>query len=439
MKFYDREAELQLLEDTRKMAEKSSRMTVITGRRRIGKTTLITEAFKDQKMLYFFVTRKGEALLCEEFVDEVVLKTKRSVPGTFKSFSKLFEYLLQLSENEHFTLVLDEFQEFNNINKAVFSEMQNLWDQYKNRTKMNLVISGSVYTLMKRIFENAKEPLFGRTNEKIFLKPFSVVTLKEVMEDNILKGFGADDLLAFYMLTGGVAKYVELFVDKGCFTLEKMLKEILRNNSLLIDEGKNLLIEEFGKEYATYFSILSLIASSKTSRSEIESVLEKNVGGYLDKLENEYAIISSLRPILSKPGSRSVKYLISNNFLNFWFRFIYKNFNALEIGNYGYVKTIILRDYESYSGLFLEKYFREKLALTGNYSRIGRYWSKQNLDEIDLVAINDYEKKALFAEVKRNPDKISKEKLKLRTAAIMDKLPGYQVSHTAFSLENLLE
>jgi uncharacterized protein len=200
--------------------------------------------------------------------------------------------------------------------------MQNLWDQYKNRTKMNLVISGSVYTLMKKIFENAKEPLFFRTNQRIYLKPFSLSTLQEVMQDNNPEGFRADDLLAFYMLTGGVAKYVELFVDKNFFTLEKMLNEILRDNSLLMDEGKNLLVEEFGKEYATYFSILSLIASSKTSRSEIESVLEKNVGGYLDKLENEYAIISSLRPILSKPGSRNVKYLISDNFLNFWFRFI---------------------------------------------------------------------------------------------------------------------
>jgi uncharacterized protein len=157
--------------------------------------------------------------------------------------------------------------------------MQNLWDQYKNRTKMNLVISGSVYTLMKKIFENAKEPLFFRTNQRIYLKPFSLSTLQEVMQDNNPEGFRADDLLAFYMLTGGVAKYVELFVDKNFFTLEKMLNEILRDNSLLMDEGKNLLVEEFKKEYASYFSILSLIAYSKTSRSEIESVLEKNVGG----------------------------------------------------------------------------------------------------------------------------------------------------------------
>jgi len=438
MKFYDRESELKLFEETRKKAEQSSRMTVIIGLRRIGKTTLITEAFKDQKMLYFFITRKNEALLCEEFVDELASKFNRAVPGEYKSFSKLFEHLLQLSETVHFTLVLDEFQEFNNINKAVFSEMQNLWDQYKDRTKINLVICGSVFTMMKKIFENAKEPLFGRANERIYLKPFSITTLQEIMQDYNPKGFKADDLLSFYILTGGVAKYAELFADKQCFTLQQMLDEVFRDNSLLIDEGKNLLIEEFGKEYATYFSILSLIASSKTSRSEIESVLEKNVGGFLDKLENEYQIISSVRPIFSKPGARNVKYLIGDNFLNFWFRFVYKHLNALEIGNYSYVKNIVLRDYETYSGLFLEKYFREKLALTGNYSQIGRYWSKRNLNEIDLVAINDYEKKALIAEVKRNRNKINLEKLRLRSNEIMQKLSGYQITYAAFSLEDVL-
>ncbi|MBE0639317.1 MAG: ATP-binding protein [Bacteroidales bacterium] len=437
MKFYDRDPELKLFEETRKMAEQSSRMTVIIGRRRIGKTTLIKEAFKDQKMLYFFITRKSEALLCEEFVDELVMKTNRSVPGEFKSFSKLFEQLLQISETEHFTLVLDEFQEFNNINKSVFSEMQNLWDQYKNRTKMNLVMSGSIFTLMKKIFENAKEPLFGRTNERIYLKPFSINTLGEIMQDYNPNGFSADDMLAFYVLTGGVAKYVELFADKQCFTLDLMLDEIFRDNSLLIEEGKNLLIEEFGKEYATYFSILSLIASSRTSRSEIESVLEKNVGGFLDKLEHEYQIISSIRPVLSKPGSRNVKYLISDNFLNFWFRFVHKYLNALEIGNYGYVKNLVQRDYETYSGLFLEKYFREKLALTGNFSQVGRYWSKRNQNEIDLVAVNDYEKTALIAEVKRNRKKINLEKLRLRSTEITEKLPGYQITHIAFSLEDM--
>lgn len=438
MKFYDRESELQLLEATRQRAETSARMTVIVGRRRIGKTTLVSEAFRETQMLYFFISRKNEALLCEEFAVEIENKLNHPVLGTFTEFDKLFEYLLLLSENRHFTLILDEFQEFYNINSVVYSEMQNLWDQYKNRSKINLVLSGSIFALMKKIFENAKEPLFGRTNEKIHLKPFSIITLKEIFEDYRLQNYSANDLLAFYMLTGGVAKYVELFAEKGCFTLELMLNEIFRDNSLLIEEGKNLLIEEFGREYATYFSILALIASSKTSRSEIESILGKNVGGFLDKLENEYQLIKRIRPIFAKPGSKTMKYFIDDNFLNFWFRFIFKHRTAIEIGNLRYVKDLVLRDFEMYSGQFLEKYFREKLALSGNFSQIGRYWNQKSQFEIDIVAINESENKVLIAEVKRNKNNIRLSHLKTNSKEIEDKLSGYEITYAGFSMEDML-
>ncbi len=436
MKFYDREAELQLLEDTRKMSGQSAKMTVITGRRRIGKTRLMTEAFKDEKTLYFFIARKNEALLCIEFMEEIELKLGQPVLGEFKSFSKLIEYLLVISQNGPFTLVLDEFQEFNQINKAVYSEMQNLWDRYKNRSKLNLVMSGSVYNLMKKIFENSKEPLFGRANEKIYLKPFSIITQNQILRD-YKPDYSPDDLLAFYILTGGVAKYVELFADKNCFSLNMMLDEIFRENSLLMEEGKNVLIEEFGRGYTTYFSILSLISSSKTSRGEIESILEKNIGGYLEKLENEYQIIKSIRPIFSKPGSRSVKYMIEDNFLNFWFRFVYKYRTAVEIGNYNYVRKIVERDFATFSGPFLEKYFREKLALSNKFSQIGRYWSARNQNELDIVAINEFEKTALIAEVKRNKSKINFDQLKLRSAEVIGKLSGYEIEYAGFSMDDM--
>ncbi len=96
-----------------------------------------------------------------------------------------------------------------------------------------------------------------------------------------------------------------------------MINEIFRVNSFWLDEGKNLLIEEFGREYTTYFSILSLLASGKTSRSEIESILEKNIGGYLERLQDHYELIKPLKPVFAKPGSRVQKYFIEDNFLNF--------------------------------------------------------------------------------------------------------------------------
>lgn len=162
--------------------------------------------------------------------------------------------------------------------------------QQKNQSKINLILCGSVYSLMTKIFQNAKEPLFGRATASIRLKPFDIQTIKSILKDHH-PHYTAEDLLAFYTFTGGVAKYVELFVKAAAFTKEQMLDLILMENSLFLNEGKAVLIDEFGKDYGNYFSILSLIASSKTARSEIESIMQGSIGGYLDKLENEFGLI----------------------------------------------------------------------------------------------------------------------------------------------------
>ena len=436
MEFINRENELLLLGEARQRSLHSSQMTVIVGRRRIGKTSLAIKAVENNLFLYFFISRKNESLLCQDFLDEIGNKLHLPALGEYTSFSRLFELLLVTSQNQPFTLIIDEFQEFLHINTSIFSDMQNLWDRYKATAKLNLVISGSVYSLMKKIFENSKEPLFGRANERIYLKPFNVSILKTLVAE-VNTGFKPEDLLAFYTITGGVAKYVEHFADRRKISLQRILDEIFRENSLLLDEGMNLLIEEFGREYTTYFSILSLIASSKTSRSEIESILGKNTGGYLEKLENDYRIIQKVKPVLAKPGGKVQKYFIDDNFLGFWFRFIYKNKAALEIGNYSYVRSIVERDFESFSGPYLEKFFRDKLALTGDYSLIGRYWEKGNQNEIDIVAVNDNEKTVLFAEVKRNKTKISPSLLKAKSENLLNSFPCYTITYAHLSMEDM--
>ncbi len=435
MQFYNREKELALLQQVEEASKNSSKMTVIVGRRRIGKTKLVQQAFK--RKLYFFVARKNESLLCEEFISLIQENLNIKVYGQFMKFKDLFEFLLEQSKTQPFTLVIDEFQEFLTVNNSIYSDMQNLWDSYKDQTKMNLVLSGSVYSLMNRIFEDRKEPLFGRADHKIHLKPFTVTTIKKILQENSPR-FTPDDLLAFYILTGGIAKYIEIFVDHHAFTLQAQLDLIFDEYSLFLEEGKNLLIEEFGKEYTTYFSILSLISASKTTRSEIEGTLGKNVGGYLDRLENEYTIIKKVRPIFARPGSRIVKYEIIDNFFNFWFRFIYKYRSTIEIENYPYVKKIVLRDYPTYSGRFLEKFFIEKLKLSHEFSTIGTYWESKNLNEIDIVAINDESKTMLIAEVKRNREKINLNQLKNKATKLLEKHPEYAARFVGYSLQDML-
>ena len=434
MKFYNREKELAKLHQIEILSNQSSKMTIIVGRRRIGKTSLVKKAY--QNKVYLFVSKKNETLLCEEFKSIISNTLNIKIVAEFTKFSYLFEYLMQIAQTTHFTLVIDEFQEFLSINSSIYSDMQNIWDEYKDKTKLNLILSGSIYSLMKKIFEDKKEPLFGRANNKIYLKSFNIDTLKEILQDNY-PTFTTEDLLSFYILTGGVAKYVEILVEHQAFTLQKQLDVIFEENSLFLEEGKNLLIEEFGKEYTTYFSILSLLSSSKTSRAQIESILDKNVGGYLDRLENEYSIIKKVKPIFAKEGSRVLKYEIIDNFFNFWFRFIYKNKSTIEIENFDYVKNIVKRDFSTYSGKFLEKYFIEKLKLSYNYSNIGTYWERGNLNEIDIVAINKDEKKLLIGEVKLNPKKIDLEKLKEKAKKIVAKYSEYKIEYVGYSLEDM--
>lgn len=438
MKFYNREKELAFLKSIKERTKTEAQMTVVVGRRRIGKTSLLKKAVENEDTaLYLFVTRKNEVLICEEFKEEIERKLQVKLFGSFTQFKDLFQYLMDLSATRIFSLIIDEFQEFNNVNPSVYSEMQNIWDSYKERSRINLIVCGSVYSLMKNIFENSKEPLFARATERIHLKPFHVDTLKDILADNYPE-YTPEDLLAFYVLTGGVAKYVELLISKKAFTLSKMLDEVFRENSLLIDEGRNVLIEEFGKDYATYFSILSLIASSKTSRSEIESILEVSIGGYLERMENDFNLIRKVRPMFAKPGGRNIKYEIVDNFLNFWFRFIYKYQSAVEIGDFGYLRSIVERDYPTYSGKILERFFTEKLVNLQRYSAIGIWWEKGNQNELDIVAVDDFTKVVLFAEVKRKKENISISVLQEKAQKLLQsQLKDYTAEYRGFSMEDM--
>jgi len=434
-KFYDRVDELSLLAKADKLKDKRSIMSVIIGRRRVGKTALILQDFSNSKKLYFFVSKKSERLLVEEFTQEVKEKLNIKIFGEIKSFEKLFEYLLELSKEMPFTLVIDEFQDFYKVNESIFSSMQKLWDLNKDSSHMHLILSGSVYSLMKKIFQNAKEPLFARADFKIDLKPFNPMVLKEILQD--YNAYNATNLLDFYTISGGVAKYIELFVLYESFSQDSMIDEIFQENSLFLDEGKNRLIEEFGKEYSVYFSILSLIASSKTSKSEIESVLEKNISGYLERLHKDYNIIKPIKPIGAKVNSKLQKYEIVDNFLSFWFRFIYKYQSYIESKNFALLKQIVRRDFSTYKGRFLEKLFIEIFKDSKKFTQVGSYWERGNKNEIDIVALNELTKKMVICEVKLNKEKLNLNELIFKSKKLVDKFKDYEVEYELLSLDDI--
>ncbi|MEA2016865.1 MAG: DUF234 domain-containing protein [Campylobacterota bacterium] len=435
MKFYNRKKELAILAKADKLKEKKSIMTMIIGRRRVGKTTLALQNYSQDPVLYFFISKKSENLLCEEFIDEISNKLEVKVFGKLNKFEELFEYILELSKTKKFTLIIDEFQEFFKINSSIYSSMQKHWDLAKDSTTLHLITCGSVYSLMKKIYEDNSEPLFGRFDFKIDLKPLKVSVLKEILEDN--NSYNKENLLDFYLLTGGVAKYIELFTLYESFDLNLMIDTIVEPNSLFLDEGKNRLVEEFGKEYGTYFSILSLIASSKTSKSAIESILERNISGHLARLEHDYNIIKSIKPIGAKINSKIQKYEIVDNFLAFWFRFIFKYQSLIEAENFDRLKDIIYRDISTFKGKFLEKLFTEQIKEKQIYTTIGSYWERNNQNEIDIVAVDDIEKKLLICEVKLQEKRLNYDELVVKSQKLIQKYKGYSVEYRLLSLNDV--
>lgn len=435
MRFYDREIETATLKEIEQASRQYAQMTVITGRRRIGKTTLIKHAYANSEMIYFFVARKSELLLCHELAETIRDRLGEDI-GDFNSLPRLFAAIMQMAKRRHFTLVFDEFQNISYINDSFFSEMQNIWDTNKEQARINLVLCGSLYSMMTKIFDDRKEPLYGRATSRIRLRPFPLRTLGQIMHDNNSEST-PEDLLALYMITGGVAKYVEQLVINQAFTKERILDKVLSFGSYFLNEGHEILSDEFGKDYGNYFSIMSAVASGSTTRGEIKSFTGVEAGGYLEKLEKTYDLLYRYRPYLASPTGQNVKYGIKDNFLNFWFRFVYKYRSAIEIGNLGYVRQKVADDYDTFSGWVLERYYRQYYRETGLYNIVTNYWEKGGMNEIDLVAVNETDREIVMGEVKRSPNRIDLHRLEQKALNIARKQQGWKISYTALSLNDL--
>lgn len=438
MRFYNRKEEMEMLQRTEEKSYSSASFTVIMGRRRVGKTTLLRKALEGKRYIYLFVSRTNEALLCEAFKKEITDKLSVPIYGTPTRFIELFELLMQHATREHFTLIIDEFQDFSRINSSIFSDIQNIWDQYAPQAKINFIVCGSIYSSMKQIFEDRKEPLFGRLTSKFVLKPFKTSVLIEILRE-YNPSFTPEDLLCLYTMTGGVAKYVSLLMDAGAVAQESMIDYMTRPDSPLLTEGKDMLIQEFGRDYSTYFSILQLIASGYTRQGEIDAIIGKNSGPYLKNLSEDYSLIQRHLPILSKPGTRNLRWFMCDNFLNFWFRFVYPNQSAIELEKYQQLNAYIKSHYVQYSGWMLEKYFRDKIAEETDATRVGNYWDNKGENEIDLIALNDFDKTGIIAEVKRNPSKISYTLLAQKAANLPKEFSQYHLVQKGFSLENMTD
>lgn len=142
-------------------------------------------------------------------------------------------------------------------------------------------------------------------------------------------------------------------------------------------------------------------------------------------------------PLFSKSETKNIIYTIDDNFLRFWFRFIYKYVRYIEAGALDRLYDVILRDYPTFSGYSLENYFRAQYRESHLYTGLGGYWDRKGENEIDLIALDDFDKKAIVAEIKRNKENIKLDKLVQKAASIQKELRGYEVEYRALSMEDL--
>lgn len=395
MKFYDRDAELGMMGH---LAATPPSFLVITGRRRVGKTELIKEFCRNKNALYFYVDQnKSIEILTEEFGRYTAATL--SVPSYIKidSPETLLEFLF--SYERPLTVVFDEFQRFQKIHPSFISQLQRFWDMKERSSGIFLIISGSSVGMIRKIFLQGDAPLFKRADNILTLQPFGPRECLSILADIGVKDRNA--ALDLYLLFGGTIYYYTFLAKYGCTDLESALDRLVLNDlAPLRREMSDVLIEEFGKEHATYYEILAAISEGKCAQKEIADfthLAPTSLPPYLRDLVDLLGIVEYRVPVTEEPRrSKMGRYLFADNFFRFYARYIYRNMSLYQGGQYALLKDRILSEWKGFSGWAFEEMVRTCLTeeLAGTYPRIGSWWNRRG-DEIDVLAISPAESLAL--------------------------------------------
>jgi AAA+ ATPase superfamily predicted ATPase len=455
MKFYNRETELLRLSEIAELSMKTSHMVVITGRRRVGKTELIRQFAKGRRdVLYLFVSKKKPHILIEEFRDILAERIPLMKTVTFKSFEDFFSFVFSYMKEKSLMMVFDEFQNFEFVDPAIFSMVQNHWDEEKNNIRGAFVFIGSVFTLMQRIFEGKKEPLFGRATSKFYIEPLIPGAIAEILLDHHLDA--AVHLPFYYTLFGGIPKYYFLLDRYRLF--EKSYSEIIRKlycepDAALQNEGRELLIEEFGKNYHLYFSILQVIAGGETQMARIADSAGININSiskYLDELTSYYQVLERRIPATEHRYEKKIgRYYIKDPALRFWFRYIFKNRSLIEIGDERRLTEKIMSDLPTFMGISFEKLIMTLLIHKNNgevipfkFTKIGSFWTRKGDIEIDIVALNEEEGKILFGECKLKGSRFTRadaQRFKEKAESVKWRAGRRKEYYVLFSMDDISE
>lgn len=404
IQFINRKKELEILESLKSR----NFFMVIRGRRRIGKTTLIRKAFPDAAYIFIWPNKSYRWIVNEVCAEQNLPK--------FSNFVDIVRYLLDKNK----TIILDEFQNFLNIDKSVFGEMQKLIDERKIKNEsIKIIVSGSSHSLISKMFNLEASPLYGRRTHEMVLQELPAEELFAHLKISM------EEFIKVWSVFGSVPYYYTIL--ESDIPIDRMISEMIeKRDSMLLDEGKVILSVEFGKDSKTYNTTLTAIAEGKVRLGEIATFFSNKKGEtikYLDILRKEFNLVKRVTPILSDPKkSREGIYEINDNFLSFWFYFIDKQRAFIEQERFGEVVSFFRNNFPCYVGRKFERfvtYLIKKKILFSDYefTKIGRQWGRihdaeegKNQYEIDIAALNEQTNDILFCECKWQ-DNINAEKI----------------------------
>ena len=380
--FVNRSKELALLNE--EYARENLALSIIYGRRRVGKTTLIKEYITKKPSIYFLVTLESEKVVLARFVSIVADFFEDDFLRNLElnSFELLFTYIAKKQLDEKLIIVIDEFQYLGKINSAMPSLFQYIVDEIIKNSNIHLILCGSIISMMYEQTLSYNSPLYGRRTSAIKLEALKFAYLKPFFPHKT-----EIELIELYAVLDGVPKYIEMFRDtKNIFSAIE--KNILDKNAYLYDEPRYILQNEVN-EPLNYFTILEAIARGEHKLGHIASRLGKNVQNitsYMSKLIELDIIykevpITEVNPLKSKKGL----YYIKDNFFRFWFLYVLNYKSQLEMENSNFVLKKIKENFEGFVSKTYEDLCVAKTLEEFELLKAGRWWDKN--EEIDVVGV----------------------------------------------------
>lgn len=407
--FIGREREL----DTLKRLYQSDKFefVVIYGRRRVGKTALINQFIKEKKSIYFMGVESNEKQNLENFSKNILeYSTGLQSETTFLNFQSALEHVFQLAQKERLILAIDEYPYVARSSKSLASTLQRLIDQYKENSKLMLILCGSSMSYMEDHVLAYKAPLYGRRTAQMKIQPFDFSDTCKY-----LKNFSNEDKALIYGMIGGTPQFLLQINDK--LSVEENIKNTFLNPmSAIYEEPENLLKQEV-REPALYNAIITAIANGASRVAEIATKVGENTSvctNYIKSLVS-LGLILKETPYGEK-SSRKTIYSIDDNMFRFWYRFVPENNSIINRGAVDLAYKRIEPHLSDYMGKVFEEISKQylwQLLIDGKleiqFGDLGRWWgtdpTTRSQTEIDIMGEQD-KNTALFGECKWTNEKV---------------------------------